>query len=99
MQSGGWRREPWCAAVPKTIRFALAVRPTIPTASQRLRGRLGLWQPQIADLDRPKSPANRRQVFRIGYLLVTKKLRPRAVGSIGKVVRQLARHIPSTRGL
>ncbi len=96
MESGGRRGEPWCAFAPKTIRFALAVGPTIPVADQRLRGQLGLRQPRIADLDRPESPANRRQVFRICYFLVTKKLRPRAIGRIGEIMRQLARGIPST---
>ena len=53
----------------------------------------------VADVHRPQCPANRQQVLRIEDLLVTQELGPRPVRRIREIVCQLARGVPSTRGL
>ena len=51
------------------------------------------------DVHRPRCPANCQQVLRIEDRLVTQELGPRPVRRIREIVCQLARRVPSPRGL
>ena len=70
------------------------------TARENVPWQIGACESRVAEVERPKGASDRRDVVRVGDLLVAQELRPRAVRRIAEVVRgAFTRRVPARGGL